>query len=140
MPKRIIPRKGDKPNKSLLAEEDEKTQSCKEMVEEFIPFAKKGLGIESDVSIELSTDKAKVEQIHALGYFSPGDNSVWVYIGNRNTADILRTLAHELVHVKQHEEGVKIDGSTGSKDENEANSVAGVIMRIYGKKNPSIYN
>jgi len=72
----------------------------------------------------------------------PELHKIWVYIGNRNTADVIRTLAHELVHAKQREDagGKPLNGETGSKHENEANSLAGVMLRIYGKQNPDIYN
>jgi Zn-dependent peptidase ImmA (M78 family) len=56
-------------------------------------------------------------------------------------ADILRTLAHELVHRKQDEDG-RIDyesGETGSDIENEANAQAGVLLRDYGKVDNGIY-
>jgi hypothetical protein len=64
-----------------------------------------------------------------------------LYVKNRNVADILRTLAHELVHRKQDEEG-KIDynsGETGSEVENEANAMAGVLLRDFGKTHENIY-
>jgi hypothetical protein len=53
----------------------------------------------------------------------------------------MRTLAHELVHHWQNEEGrIKPDsGGTGSDIENEANALAAVLMRNYGKQNPKIY-
>lgn len=55
--------------------------------------------------------------------------------------DIFRTVAHELIHHKQNEDGkigmdIAQEGSDGSDIENEANSMAGVIMRRYAKKNP----
>jgi Zn-dependent peptidase ImmA (M78 family) len=56
-------------------------------------------------------------------------------------ADILRTLAHELVHRKQEEDG-RLDinsGKTGSPIEDEANAMAGVLLRNFGKINNSIY-
>jgi hypothetical protein len=56
-------------------------------------------------------------------------------------ADILRTLAHELVHRKQEEDG-RLDiksGETGSPIEDEANATAGVLLRNFGKINNSIY-
>jgi hypothetical protein len=56
-------------------------------------------------------------------------------------ADILRTLAHELVHRRQDEQG-RIDynsGDTGSEIENEANSTAGVLLRNFGKVHENIY-
>jgi hypothetical protein len=46
-----------------------------------------------------------------------------------------------MVHHKQNLDGVLTNyaGETGSEFENEANSVAGIIMRNYGKQNPRIY-
>ena len=67
--------------------------------------------------------------------------SLAVYCKNRNMADILRTIAHELVHHKQNELGMIKPGSgdTGSDIENQANSLAGIILREYGKMNRLIY-
>jgi len=56
-------------------------------------------------------------------------------------ADILRTLAHELVHRKQNELDPlgKEDGKTGSPVENEANAAAGVLLRKFGEYRPEIF-
>jgi Zn-dependent peptidase ImmA (M78 family) len=64
-----------------------------------------------------------------------------VVVHNRNLADILRTVAHELVHHKQNLAGMlnASSGQDGSKHENQANAIAGVLMRIYSKNNPHIY-
>ncbi len=52
-------------------------------------------------------------------------------------------VAHELVHHKQNLEGritnPEIDGADGSEIENEANAVAGVIIRKWGRIHPEIY-
>ena len=68
---------------------------------------------------------------------------VVVYMGNRSLGDIMRSLAHELIHYQQKQNGKLqfdgTDGITGSDIENEANSVAGVIMREYGQNNPHIF-
>jgi Zn-dependent peptidase ImmA (M78 family) len=55
--------------------------------------------------------------------------------------DILRSLAHELVHYKQDVEDRlhHTSGQTGSEHENEAHAVAGQIMRLYGKKHPELF-
>ena len=56
-------------------------------------------------------------------------------------ADVLRTLAHELVHHRQNELG-KLNndsGKTGSDVENEANVKAGILMRDFGKDREEIY-
>ena len=61
---------------------------------------------------------------------------------NRHPMDIFRSVAHELVHHKQNEDGrlghSSEEGSTGSDIENEANAMAGVVMRHYGKKFPFV--
>jgi hypothetical protein len=52
--------------------------------------------------------------------------------------DILRTVAHELVHCRQNQSRPLPDhaGRTGSPWENDANARAGVIMRDYAESNP----
>ena len=53
--------------------------------------------------------------------------------------DVLRTLAHELVHWKQCQMGEELDGADGSDAENQANAVAGIIMRRFGKSYPHLF-
>jgi RNA polymerase sigma factor (sigma-70 family) len=74
----------------------------------------------------------------ALGYTDMSDGSVTIVVGDRHQMDIMRTLAHELVHVRQMK-SYEPDGATGSKDENEANAMAGVLMREWGQNNPDLY-
>ena len=109
---------------------------------EFIKFAIKNLGIQNPPrNLSLSYDTNKAKEMRSFGYFSPNDNKIWVYCANRNMADILRTLAHELVHRKQDEDSRlgPNSGDTGSPIENEANAMAGVLLRNFGKINNSIY-
>jgi hypothetical protein len=75
----------------------------------------------------------------SLGYFDPMTQKIHVVIKNRLLADVLRTIAHELVHLKQKEMNLPMDGSTGSDTENQANAVAGVLLRMYGKENNHIF-
>jgi cytidyltransferase-like protein len=111
-------------------------------ISEFIKYACKDLGIQklpSRLTLSYDTDAAREKR--SFGYFDPNNNQIWVYVKNRNMADILRTLAHELVHRKQDEDG-RIDyesGETGSDIENEANAQAGVLLRDYGKVDNGIY-
>jgi Zn-dependent peptidase ImmA (M78 family) len=51
--------------------------------------------------------------------------------------DIYRTLAHELVHYKQKENGKEMNGNDGSEIENEANAVAAVLLRQYSQTIPN---
>ena len=67
-----------------------------------------------------------------------------VYVKNRAIIDVCRSIAHELVHHKQNIdcafEGAEDPGADGSEFENEANAVAGVIIRKWGKLHPEIYD
>lgn len=76
---------------------------------------------------------------------SYGQKNVRVYAKDRALVDIMRSIGHELVHMKQDVEGrldqtTDADGATGSPIENEANSVAGVLIRNFGKLHPEIYS
>ena len=113
----------------------------KELIKDFIKHCKKELGIQSLPHIRFIPDGSWVMERRSFGEYSPGDNTVSVYYLNRNTADVFRSLAHELVHHRQKELNmIKPDsGETGSEIENEAHAFAGIIMRDYGKLNPNIY-
>jgi hypothetical protein len=108
----------------------------------FLKYATEELKLEKIPSgLTLSHDNTKAKTGHSFGHFDPTTDKIWLYVGNRNMADVLRTLAHELVHLKQHEEGrIKADsGKTGSDIENEANAKAGVLLRDFGKQHEEIY-
>lgn len=72
----------------------------------------------------------------AFGVF---DGSIKVVTKGRHPMDVMRTLAHELVHWKQMSVGAEMDGSDGSAIENEANAIAGEIMRKFGKMYPHYF-
>jgi len=109
---------------------------------EFVKYAIKNLEIQKPPrNLTFSYDNAAAKEKRSFGYFDPNANKIWVYCGNRNMADILRTLAHELVHRKQDEDG-RINyesGKTGSDIENEANAKAGILLRDFGKQHKEIY-
>jgi hypothetical protein len=118
------------------------TESQTATLGEFIKYAIKNLGIQKPPSgLTLSYDTNAARERSTFGTFNPENDKIWLYVGNRNMADILRTLAHELVHRKQDEDG-RIDyesGETGSEIENEANAQAGILLRNFGKLNKQIY-
>ena len=109
---------------------------------EFIKYSIKNLGLQTPPSnLTLSYDNKQAKEKRSFGYFDPNSKKIWVYVKNRNMADILRTLAHELVHRKQEEDGRlnPTSGETGSPIEDEANAMAGVLLRNFGKINNGIY-
>jgi len=117
-----------------------------DIVRDFIKFVQKKIGFKRSPPIKLSRDKKRVHELKSMACVAfDGEKAshIWIYIDNRNTADVLRSIAHELVHVKQKEAlkgSREIDGSTGSEEENEANSVAGSMLRLYGQAKPEIYD
>jgi Zn-dependent peptidase ImmA (M78 family) len=112
------------------------------IINEFIDFCKQKLQIDYLPNIEFITDRKWVTENRSFGGYNRYYKTLTVYINNRNLADILRTLSHELVHHKQNELGQlksDNDGNTGSDIENEANAISGIIMREFGQKNNKIY-
>lgn len=111
-------------------------------VTDFINFAKEFLGIDNDIKVGLAFERTP--DLTTTAYYDySGDGFIKVYVKNRAIIDICRSIAHELVHHKQYLEGRLLDaikdGEDGSPIENEANAVAGVIIRKWGKLHPSIY-
>ena len=116
-------------------------QQRQEIVLDFVEFAKNKLDIKQLPKIQFVNDRNWAVKRHSFGQYNGQDKALQVYIGNRNLADVLRTLGHELVHHRQNELGMIKPGSgdTGSEIENQANSLAGVMMRDYGRINDLIY-
>ena len=111
-----------------------------EVLKEFIKFTLRELGIKGmGGKVVMSRDTDKAREMKSMGLYNPQDDKIWIYIGNRNTADICRTISHELVHLKQKQNGQSLDGTTGSDIENEANAKAGQIMRKFAQINPMIF-
>lgn len=111
-------------------------------INHFVGYACGELGLAEPPQISLIADKLLAAENSSFGGYHPGEKTIHVNTANRHLADILRTLAHELVHHKQNMDGrlTPDAGQTGSEFENEANSRAGVLMRNYGKNiNPKIY-
>lgn len=66
-------------------------------------------------------------------------NGITVATLNRHPIDICRTLVHELVHWKQYNENMDMDGSDGSDAENQANAIAGIVMRRFAEQYPEYF-
>ena len=117
-------------------------QNNTDTIKHFIKFCKEELNIQSLPHIKLIADKSFVEQFRSYGEYNLHLNQIKVFYPGRNLADVCRSLAHELVHHRQKELNMiaQESGETGSEIENEANALAGILMRDYGKLNLSIYD
>lgn len=112
------------------------------MLDSFVSFASKKLGIESMPTVRFKKDG---DDYNSFAAYNPTKQELSVATKNRHPMDVFRSVAHELVHHKQKEEGrighdVEKEGSTGSDVENEANAEAGKIMRWFAKKNPDMFS
>ena len=111
-----------------------------EIVRDFVDFAGDRLGLERAPKIKLIRDPKQAAERKSFGGYMPG-GGIEINIGNRHIMDVLRTLAHEMVHHKQDINGELNDrsGEDGSPQENEANAKAAVIMRLWAKMNPELF-
>lgn len=127
--------------KNKLDENNKDTLDIKHEVDKFVEWGKKKLKLEKDIVVVLSNDTEEAQTHHHTGKHVDGENKVWVYIGNRNLVDILRTVFHELVHVRQGELDMIKPGSSypGSPIEAQADMLAGKYIKIYGEKNHHIF-
>jgi len=110
-------------------------------VDKFVKWACGILHVKNPPEIELSQDTQEAQDNHHTGGHTPGEGSIWVYAKNRNLVDILRTVFHELVHVRQGEKGMIKPGDSypGSPIEAQADKLAGKYIKIYGEKNHHIF-
>jgi hypothetical protein len=111
-------------------------------IAKFLPIAVRILEIESIPKIKPVLSLPSNDGQGSFGAYNDADQTIYIALEHRHPVDILRTLAHELVHWRQREEDrLPMDaGITGSAQENEANAIAGVIMREFGHKYPGFFD
>ena len=100
------------------------------LVDNFLDFVTKELGLDQPFSVYFIDDKKNAKD--ALGktaMYNPGTKSVYVYATNRHPKDILRSVAHELMHHKQHCDG-HLQNMSLEDAEMQANE-AGYLLRKY---------
>ena len=119
------------------------SESKEKSIKHFIEYATKRLKLKETPKVTILSGDEYSNEKSSLGGYNPGTKEIFVSTDNRLTADILRTIAHEMVHRKQDELGLVKDevkdGADGSPIENQAHAVAGILMREYGRINKQIY-
>ena len=135
----------DKPKQDLANLLKENISESKQnSINHFVEYATKRLKLKENPKVTLLTGREYSDAKTSLGGYNPMTKEIFVVVDGRLTADICRTIAHEMVHRKQDELGlvrneVK-DGADGSPIENQAHAIAGILMREYGRVNKQIYN
>lgn len=110
------------------------------IIKRFQVFLKKELQLTYDIPVIFVDDVDFSKKITSFGQISKG-TAIYLSIINRHPVDIMRTLAHEYVHFKQHIEKGKLSMSSqpGSPTENQANAKAGELIRKYGRLHPDLF-
>ena len=124
---------------SQFYEKKKSKNNFEKLYKTFLDFVKKELDLEELPIIELVDDKLKAKETKSFGTYDGA--TIVINIADRHPDDIFRTLAHELVHHKQNGQGrIKHDsGETGSDIENEANAVAGIVLRKFNHTYPAVF-
>jgi len=113
-----------------------------DIVKEFFAYCVTLLKIANKPALKLHRDPEWSRRNKSFGSYDPDIHGIHLSLSDRHIMDILRTLAHELVHAKQHEAtDVPSDaGTTGSSFENEANAKAGILMRQFADMHPEFFS
>ena len=122
--------------------ESAEPQDTESLLRRFIAFTAGQIGIQDMPQIRFKRDPAWTERNNTFGRYMPETNTLIVSLANRHPLDIMRTVAHELIHHRQNEIAPMPDesGETGSDWENEANAGAGIIMRRFSDLHPEYFS
>jgi hypothetical protein len=81
-----------------------------ELFHDLCGFAQKRFGFKKPPTLHLISDQENASKpLGKTAYYDPQGLAVTIYTDNRHTKDILRSLAHELVHHTQNENGMLND-------------------------------
>jgi Zn-dependent peptidase ImmA (M78 family) len=103
---------------------------------EFIEWCRPKLNLRGKIHVQLINKPIQVGSQVSFGYYDSKTHKIVISCKDRHPIDVLRTLAHELCHLAQAQIRplTGADGVTGSHIENEANALAGILMRLWNTK------
>ena len=121
----------------------EDSQDIADIIDRFVASCVDYLGIENAPRIQLRRDPEWTRRNGTFGrYTAEPHRQIELATSGRHIVDILRTLAHEMTHALQDEQtGLPVTaGETGSPFEDEANAMAGRIMRHWAEREPEMFS
>jgi hypothetical protein len=100
----------------------------------FLKFCRDELDITNDIQVFLMRKENHLNI--TTGGYNTKDKCIYIIFEGRQIADVLRTIAHELVHQKQdlQEKLVGEIPDIGGVIEDTANAIAGRLVKMYVKK------
>lgn len=108
---------------------------------EFVKFVKKELDLKSVPTISVQNHREGLKTTANYDY-TKENKVIKVCSKNRALVDVMRSIAHELVHHKQFEQGrleVK-PPDIGGEIEDEANAKAGQFIKMFARIDETIYD
>jgi len=76
------------------------------LLQSFMPFAKERLGYDNSPDIRLARDPENAKDpLGKTAYYEPQHSRITVYVDGRHVKDIMRSIAHEMVHHAQNVRG-----------------------------------
>ena len=112
----------------------------KDKLTAFVKFVKNQLELKTVPTISIKGNRDGLKTTANYDY-TKENKIIKVYGKNRALVDIMRSVAHEMVHHKQFEDGrlEKRPPDIGGEIEDEANAKAGQYIKLYAKEDPTIY-
>lgn len=107
----------------------------------FVKFVKKELELKTVPTIKVQGNREGLKTTANYDY-TKENKLIKVYGRNRALVDIMRSIAHEMVHHKQFEQG-RLETrppDIGGEIEDEANAKAGQFIKMYSKIDETIYD
>jgi hypothetical protein len=113
----------------------------KQKLNDFIKLVKTELGIKNTPTIIVQNHRNGLKTTANYDY-TKEEKIIKICGKNRALVDIMRSIAHELVHHKQFEDG-RLEvrpPDIGGEIEDEANAKAGQYIKMFAKKDETIYD
>jgi hypothetical protein len=117
------------------------TDEKREILDKFVLFVKKQLELKTVPTVKIQNNRDGLKTTANYDY-TKENKIIKVCAKNRALVDVCRSIAHEMVHHKQFEQGrLKVQPpDIGGEIEDEANAKAGQFIKMYAKEDPNIYN
>ena len=113
----------------------------KDKLNRFVKFVKNQLELDTVPVISIQNHRENIKTTANYDY-TKDEKIIKVCSKGRALVDVMRSIAHEMVHHKQYEQGrLKVQPpDIGGEIEDEANAKAGQYIKMYSKKDPNIYD
>ncbi len=117
------------------------TEEKKDKLNRFVKFTKDHLGLKHTPKIVIQNGRKDLKTTANYDY-TGSEKVIRINGKNRMLVDVMRSIAHEMVHHRQFEQG-KLSvrpPDIGGEIEDEANAVAGQIIKLFAKEDQTIYD